>query len=434
MESAARRVDAAGLEVLSATEKAIDDEVARCLGESPAGAERARVRLSALESRFQRLDAKTRGALDRPALPPLPEPTGLLDSGGEAREALERRPRMARLFVWGAASAGLLAVLLAGVARLTWRAAVSDQIPFFALEAAPQGLPASLIGWPWIGLWALLVSVGSVAWGLWRHTRAEQRRLCLCFEDLRRAAHEHYSELERYFAKRLAYSQDLWAARVARHLLARVRGERALLDGARASLQKCRDRLGEEVRAQASGLGDAASGVLFRGLLSGEDLEQIYEAKARPQNSVAQAQRFLTEATTARGSWRSGGFAEVRALLGFARELCPDLSQIRPFADAPAWGGAARTRAREFLSQLASKLTVPLELDVDTEERSTVHVAYVPEGSRGEVEAVLCGEDLTRRWTVRGAADERRMHLFIATRNIERRALKLLEPEAEAAS
>ena len=188
------------------------------------------------------------------------------------------------------------------------------------------------------------------------------------------------------------------------------------------------------MRAQASGLGDAASGVLFRGLLSGEDLEQIYEAKARPQNSVAQAQRFLTEATTARGSWRSGGFAEVRALLDFARELCPDLSQIRPFADAPAWGGAARTRAREFLSQLASKLTVPLELDVDTEERSTVHVAYVPEGSRGEVEAVLCGEDLTRRWTVRGAADERRMHLFIATRNIERRALKLLEPEAEAAS
>jgi len=434
MESAARLVDAGGLEVLTRAEKAVEDEVARCLKESPAGAERARLRLDALRSRLERLDEASKRAVNKPDLPKIPEPKRLRDAERAARQALERRPRPARLVGWGVACVGLLGAFLAGMVRLSWRASSSERIPFYASDVRAEGWTAYVVSWPFVAVWSALIAAGWIGWTLWRHTRAEHRALLARFEELRRAAREHYGDLERYFAKRVAYSQDLWGARVAAHLRARVEGEKALLEASRASLQKGRDRLAEELRAQAAEGPSAASGIHFRGLLSGEDMAAIYEAKARPQSASLLAQRFLDEATGGPAGWRGGDYADRRTLLAFAQRLCPDLTRLRPFAEAgpSSWAGGARGRASEFLRQLASKLTVPLELGVDNEGRSTTYVAYVPRDSRAEVEAVLRGEDLTRRWTVREAGDERRMHLFIATRAIARRALKLLDGGGEA--
>lgn len=433
MEAAARLVDAGGLDVLTRAEKAVEDEVARCLKESPAGAERARLRLEALVSRLERLDETSKRAVNKPDLPKLPEPKRLLDAERAAKQALERRPRLWRMAGWGGAAAGLLAVSLAGVTRFVWRASASERIPFYSTDVAPEGWAAYVVGWPYLAVWSGLVALAWVATTLARHYRAEHLGLLSRFEELRRAAREHYGDLERYFAKRVAYSQDLWGARVAAHLRARVEGEKALLEASRASLQKGRDRLAEDLRVQAGEGPSAASGILFRGLLSGADMAAIYEAKAKPQSAAALAQRFVDEASAGPDRWRGGDWADRLTLLSFASRLCPDLTRLRPFAEGPgSWAGGARGRASEFLKQLASKLTVPLELGVDTEGRATSYVAYVPRDSRAEVEAVLKGEDLTRRWTVREAADERRMHLFIATRDVARRSLKLLEPDGEA--
>ena len=76
---------------------------------------------------------------------------------------------------------------------------------------------------------------------------------------------------------------------------------------------------------------------------------------------------------------------------------------------------------------------MPLELGVDTAGRSSLHVGYVPRESREAVEKVLADGDLAQRWSVREAHDPRRMHLFVAVRNIGRSALKMLEPEREEA-
>ncbi|HEY3448142.1 MAG TPA: hypothetical protein VGK67_17425 [Myxococcales bacterium] len=432
MEAAARLVDAGGLDVLTKAEKAVEDEVARCLKESPAGAERARLRLEALQSRLERLDETSQRAINKPDLPKLPETKRLLEAERAANQALDRRPRLGRLVGWGVAAAGLLAVFLAGVTRFAWRATATERIPLDAADVTPEGWTAYVVGWPYVGIWAGILAAAWVAFTLVRHYRAEHQALLGRFEELRRSAREHFGDLERYFAKRVAYSQDLWGSRVASHLRARVEGEKALLEASRASLQKSRDRLAEEVRAQAGEGPAATSGILFRGLLSGADMAAIYEAKAKPQSAAALAQRFVDETAAGPERWRGGDYAERQTLLAFAQRLCPDLTRLRPFAEGPtSWAGGARGRASEFLRQLASKLTVPLELGVDNEGRTTTYVAYVPKDSRAEVEAVLRGEDLTRRWTVREAGDERRMHLFIATRDVARRSLKLLEPDGE---
>ncbi|MGC4117062.1 MAG: hypothetical protein QM765_21375 [Myxococcales bacterium] len=436
MEAAARLVDAGGLDVLTKAEKAVEDEIARCLKESPAGAERARLRLQALQSRLERLDDASKRAVNRPDLPKLPEPKRLKEAERAAHEALERRPRLFRMASWGLAATGLMTVFLAGVTRFAWRFTASERIPIDAADVTPEGWTAYLVGWPFVALWAGFIAAAWVAFTLVRHYRAEHRALLARFEELRRAAREHYGDLERYFAKRVAYSQDLWSARVAAHLRARVEGEKALLEASCASLQKSRDRLAEDLRAQVGDGAAGAGGILFRGLLSGADMAAIYEAKAKPQNAAVLAQRFVDETSAGPERWRGGDGADRSTLLSFAQRLCPDLTRLRPFAEpttsSSAWAGGTRGRASEFLRQLASKLTVPLELGVDNEGRSTTYVAYVPKDSRAEVEAVLRGEDLTRRWTVREAADERRMHLFIATRDIARRSLKLLEPDGEA--
>jgi hypothetical protein len=428
MESSARMVDEGGLAILREAEKSVDDEIARCIDESPSGLERARARMAALEARLARLSSDARGRIERPDLPPLPEGKMLKIAHEDLLRTLEERPRLRRMIGWGAVGAAAMAVFLTGVLRLAWRLSVSGEHPLLAVGFEPEGGARFLAGWPWAAIWMSLLALGWIGMALARHYRDEHRLLCDRFEALRRAAREHFSEIERYYARRVAYSQRLWASRVEGHLHAKVKGERALLDAARTALQKARERIGDELAAELDACGGAESGILFRGLLCQNDLQAIYEAKAKPQNPKALAQQYLRE-MGASGSWRSGAFAERDALIGFASRICPDLSGIQPFAGESGWSGPARERASEFLRQLASKLCVPLELGVDTAGRASVHVAYVPHESREAVESVLREEDLTNRWSVREDDDPSRMHLFVAALNVPRSALKLLDPE-----
>ncbi|MGI5865624.1 MAG: hypothetical protein ACOX6T_26680, partial [Myxococcales bacterium] len=433
MESAARLVDEGGLTILEDAEREVEREISRCIAESPVGLEKARARMVALEARLARLSADSRGRVERPDLPPVPDGKKLKSAHEALLAELEQRPRLGRMIGWGAVASAAMAVFLSAVLRSAWRVAASDVIAFTAAGAQPEGAGRFLAGWPWAAVWMSLVAFGFVGLALYRHYRERHRDLCAAFEALRRAARAYFDEVERYYARRVAYSQDLWASRIATHLHARVQGERAILEAGRSALQKTRERLSDELAAEAASCGGGAeAGILFRGLLTAQDLSSIYEAKARPQNPGALALRYL-ESLGASRAWRSGAFAERDALAGFARQICPDLSGLQPFAAAEEWAGPTRERATEFLEQLASKLSVPLELGVDTAGRSSLRVGYVPRDSREAVEKVLAERDLAQRWSVREADDPRRMHLFVAVRNIDRSALKMLEPDREEA-
>ncbi len=433
MESAARLVDEGGLTLLEEAERDAEGEISRCIAESPVGLEKARARMAALEARLARLSADSRSRVERPELPAVPDGKKLKSAHEELLAELEQRPRFVRTIGWGIVASAAMAVFLTATLRLAWRVAVSEVIPFTAAGIQPEGGGRFLAGWPWAAIWMSLIALVFVGFALYRHYRERHRSLCERFEALRRAARGHFDELERYYARRVAYSQDLWASRIATHLHARVEGERAILEAGRTALQKTREWLGDELAAEiASCGGGAEAGILFRGLLSSQDLASIYEAKARPQNPGALALRYL-ESLGASQAWRSGAFAERDALVRFAQQICPDLSGLQPFAAAEEWAGPARERAVEFLEQLAAKLSVPLELGVDTAGRSSLHVGYVPRESREAVEKVLADGDLAQRWSVREAHDPRRMHLFVAVRNIGRSALKMLEPEREEA-
>ena len=428
MDSAARLVDEGGLAILEGAEREVEAEIARCIAESPTGLEKARARMAALEARLKRLSGQSRGRIERPDLPAAPDGKRLKDAHAALLVELGERPRLRRLVGWGGAAAAMMAVFLTGSLRLAWRLTVSGQHTLTATGVEPEGGGRFLAGWPWAAVWMSLLAAAWVALALWRHHRDKHRLLLERFEALRRAARAHFDEIERYYGKRVAYSQDLWASRIGRHLHARVQGERVLLEAARAALQKARERLQDELAAEAAAGRGAEAGILFRGLLTGEDMQAIYEAKAKPQNPGALALRFL-EQMGASGTWRSGAFAEREALLGFAAQICPDLSGIQPFAGGEGWSAPAQARASEFLRQLAGKLSLPLELGVDTEGRASVQVSYVPRDCRAAVEAVLAEEDLAHRWSVREAEDPRRMHLFVSTCRIGRTALKRLEPE-----
>ena len=241
-----------------------------------------------------------------------------------------------------------------------------------------------------------------------------------------------------YFRRRLIYTRDLWVYRVYRRISESLAGLVELLEGTRAACAEA-DRVlaAREAELLEELVGSARTGILFRGMLLPETVEACYEA-VRPPELASQASEFLSrELQDPQVDALEAPFADPDRLLAFAQGLLRPISTTSPFA---AEGVNPLKRAvdrgvQQFLTQLALKLSAPLEL-ISTVVKgipAAERIAIVPPEAELVVKKTLSEENLGGKWRVTASSgDPCRIHLILERGGLPLSSLALLKPESSS--
>lgn len=370
-------------------------------------------------------------------------PASPLDAKLETlRTAVFARPRPLRMRVFGTLSAGVGAVLTAGIVRGALRfLAVPDPAFFDALTPLPSTLPWLL------GSGAIPFAIGaalsstSTSYRLYKHRKRHHNWVVEARDELDQAMARHVNrEIVGYFYERLDYTRLLWLKRIYRAYKERLEEALLRLEGVRAALARSEHALAQEERRLDERLDEAKSGggILFRGVVTKSDATAVYE-DVRPPEVTAVAARLLRDAIAderkarakdgrdVASAWAAAPFTEPARLLSFSlRELATG-GGLSPFEHpSPALASAVSEAVRGMLRQLALKLSAPLTVaSVGASSEHTRKVAIVPPAARELFEQMFASENVRGTWELLPVSeDANRVHLLVVRTDLDRASVQ----------